>query len=810
MAERMQNILVVDDDSENRQLTCQVLEEAGFHTCEARDGEDALVLLDFEKVDAIVSDIMMPLMDGYELCYHIRQDVRFSALPFVFCTSSVAPEEDGDFAATLGADAFVSRGMNSGELLVAVCEALGKPRAKTSPCIDPAREIEFLKEHGRRLVAKLEQRNAAVRESERRLSTLLNNINSVVWEAPSDMSRFTFVSKQAEGWLGYPIEQWLNEPGFWENHIHEEDRARVRQLSMEHVESSRRREMEYRMIASDGRVVWVRNVTSVLPLHREGTRLCGIMIDISRQKSAHESLRESEERYRTLVERNPDAILVHTEGMVAYANPAACRLMRVEHHSMLIGRLIMDLTHPSVKEKAEQRLKQLQRGETLAPVETKLVRLDGTVVEIESTSIPFRYEGETAVLSILRDHSDKTRLEEQLRQPQKMEAIGQLAGGVAHDFNNLLTVIQLHSSIMLTREKLDPSVHESAQQISLTADRASNLTRQLLTFSRKQVTRMVNLDMNDLVGNLTKMLHRILGEDVHLQVRFSPLPPLVHADAGMMEQVLMNLSVNARDAMPRGGNLVIQTEIVQLDAEAASCNPDARPGEFTCLSVTDTGTGMPEDVMQRIFEPFFTTKEVGKGTGLGLATVYGIVKQHQGWITVQSEEGAGTTFHVFLPRLDARAMKAAEPKGRPVLPRGKETILFVEDESGVRMVARCVLQQLGYKVIEAESGASALGIWKEHRDEVDLLLTDLVMPGGVNGRELAESLVGEKPGLRVVYTSGYSADVAGKELELIEGENFIRKPFRTESLAKTVRRVLDATQSEIRLPVNGGAGVAVA
>jgi PAS domain S-box-containing protein len=794
---RPRKILVVDDDPESRNLLVRMLEDEPFEILEARDGEDALVLLEFGPVDVIVSDIMMPMMDGYELCYHLRRDPRWSALPFIFCTSSVTQAEDEEFALRIGADRFLEKQASSAPLVAAIEQVLANPRPPTPALdLDPAREIAFLKEHNQRLVSKLESRNAAVVRSERQLTALLDNVNGVVWEASADLSRFSFVSQQAERWLGYPVQQWLEELNFWESHIYEPDRERVVLSAGKRLEGLQRRELEYRMLAADGRLVWVRNVVSVLASHPGERKLCGIMVDITEQRAAHQSLCESEERYRLLVERNPDAIMVHCEGMVVYANPAACRLLRVQHHSIMIGKLVKDLVVPADYSRLEEALKNLTLASRTLPIELKLARFDGTIAEIETTSLPFNYEGETAVLSILRDHTDRARLEEQLRQSQKMEAIGQLAGGVAHDFNNLLTVIQLHSSLMLTRSRLEPMVLESAQQISMTAERASNLTRQLLTFSRKQITRMVNLDLNELVGNLTKMLHRILGEDVRLQVRFSPQTPLIHADAGMMEQVLMNLSVNARDAMPRGGELIIQTEVVHLDEDAAAMNTEARSGEFVCFSVQDSGEGIPPELLLRIFEPFFTTKEVGKGTGLGLATVYGIVKQHQGWITVHSTPGMGTMFHVFLPRLDAKAVKTSERPKRIVLPRGTETILLVEDESGLRTVAKNVLQQLGYTVIDADCGASALGIYREHASEISLLLTDLVMPGGVNGRELAEQLRAEQPALRVVYTSGYSADVAGRELVLEEGINFIQKPFRTDSLAKTIRFVLDEPMAE--------------
>jgi CheY-like chemotaxis protein len=289
---------------------------------------------------------------------------------------------------------------------------------------------------------------------------------------------------------------------------------------------------------------------------------------------------------------------------------------------------------------------------------------------------------------------------------------------------------------------------------------------------------------------MTKMLQRILGEDIALQAEYAPNLPPVRADVGMLEQVLLNLAVNSRDAMPRGGRLAISTRAQTFSNDDAAHNADMAPGLHVCLGVSDTGSGIAPEVLPRIFEPFFTTKEVGKGTGLGLATVHGIVKQHHGWIEVASEAGRGTAFQIYLPAMtDGR--RVAESAPADTLPRGTETILVVEDESAVRLLVVHLLERCGYSVLQTESGVEALEIWKTHRDEVDLLLTDLVMPGGISGRELAARLLAEKPRLKVVYTSGYSADVAGKAVTLVEGSNFLQKPYQPFKLAQTVRACLD-------------------
>jgi CheY-like chemotaxis protein len=372
-----------------------------------------------------------------------------------------------------------------------------------------------------------------------------------------------------------------------------------------------------------------------------------------------------------------------------------------------------------------------------------------------------------------------------------MEAIGQLAGGVAHDFNNILTVIHGHASLLLSNSTLTGTSVRSAQQIGQAAERAAALTRQLLTFSRRQVIQPRSLDLNEVVSNMTRMLGRLLGEDVALQLQYSPQPAWVKADASMMEQVLLNLAVNARDAMPKGGKLTVKIALENIEDHEV-IHPDARAGRFVCLHTSDTGCGIAPEILPRIFEPFFTTKEVGKGTGLGLATVYGIIKQHDGWIEVDSEPTRGSTFRVFLPIGPRPAGTTDDHSAETPVKGGNETILVVEDESPVRDLVCSFLSARGYKILEAESGAKALELWKTTKDNIDLVLTDLVMPDRVNGRELAEKLWTDKPNLKIIFTSGYSADVVGKDFVLRDGLNYLQKPYHPIKLARAVRECLDA------------------
>ena len=389
------------------------------------------------------------------------------------------------------------------------------------------------------------------------------------------------------------------------------------------------------------------------------------------------------------------------------------------------------------------------------------------------------------------DITDRVALETQLRQAQKMEAIGQLAGGVAHDFNNILSVVLMQAELSAGAEALSTDVREGLEEIRACAERGADLTRQLLLFSRRQVMQPQHLDLNEVVTTTAKMLQRIIGEDISLELHLHATRLPVRADSGMLNQVLLNLAVNARDAMPRGGRLRVDTWERAIGEGDARPYPDVAPGRYAGLRVSDTGSGIPADVLPRIFEPFFTTKEAGRGTGLGLATVFGIVRQHGGFVNVASEPGLGTTFEICLPETAPPEAAAEAPRARTVA-GGTETILVVEDEPAVRHLVRSLLRRRGYTVFEAGNGIEALKIWQEHGDHISLVLTDMVMPDGVSGQELARRLRAENPGLKVVFSSGYSAEIAGRELKLADGENFLQKPFTSEALLEMVRHAIDA------------------
>jgi signal transduction histidine kinase len=418
--------------------------------------------------------------------------------------------------------------------------------------------------------------------------------------------------------------------------------------------------------------------------------------------------------------------------------------------------------------------------------------LTGRLKDLDRLAAKRTLELQSANAQLKKEMAEHSKLENQLRQSQKMEAVGQLAAGVAHDFNNILTVVQGNASLLLAAKPADSLDCRPLQNICTAAERAAKLVGQLLTFCRKQAVELRPTNLGDTLSSIAEMMPRVLTPAIKVDAHAEPGLPLVSADAGMMETLLMNLAVNARDAMPEGGILSLAVAAVTLGSAEACSNHDARTGQFVRLSVIDTGSGIPPEILPRIFEPFFTTKPIGKGTGLGLATVYGIAKQHHGWVEVQSQVNHGTVFHVFLPALPVSEPRKATPPASPAkAAASRETILVVDDEPDLRDLVAQVLESGGYKVVSAGSGTQALEKWDNRLGDIHLLLTDIVMPDGLTGRKLAERLRSEDPRLRVIFTSGYSAGQPGTELANVEARSFLAKPYRPATLLRIVRECLD-------------------
>jgi PAS domain S-box-containing protein len=525
------------------------------------------------------------------------------------------------------------------------------------------------------------------------------------------------------------------------------------------------------------------------------TRIEGIGRDVTARKEAEEALRQSEERFSRAFRLSPVAIALSTlpEGRFIDVNESFLQTFDFSRE-LVIGRTASELSLWENDEDLVRISKMLKEGLAVCGMECKFRTRSGgsrvALVFVEKIEL----SNSTCAIFITHDITDRLNLESQLRQAQKLEAVGRLAAGVAHDFNNLLTVIQGHTQLAMARNDVTPGQSKSLEAVSSAAQRATMLTRQLLTFSRQQPMEAEPLELNRAVSDLTKMLMLLVSEKVDLKYDFGAGLPTISADVTMLEQVVINLAVNACDAMPTGGSLTIGTRAVDIDEAYVKNVPESRPGRFVCLAVSDTGFGMDAATQAKVFEPFFTTKSVGKGTGLGLATVYGIVKQHQGWIQLTSEVGKGTTFQIYLAADETvkTETKPGTPKASNRPPQGNETVLVVEDEEAVSYVVQSGLRQHGFRVLHAANALQALQIYNEENGQIDLLLTDMVMPRGMSGRELAANLKALKPDLKVVYTTGYSREAIGPDIDLRDGLNFLPKPHAPGKLIETVRARLAA------------------
>ncbi|NLH49529.1 MAG: response regulator [Myxococcales bacterium] len=505
----------------------------------------------------------------------------------------------------------------------------------------------------------------------------------------------------------------------------------------------------------------------------------------------------SEERYRLLVESAPSLVVVLHEEQIAFINRTGARLLGDDNPTRFIGRAFADYIQETQRGRIVNVLKTLKNNATsLDSLQVRLTRLNGEEIVVELSMIPTDYQGRPAIHMVghditgkLQAEEEKERLQEQLQQAQKLESIGRLAGGVAHDFNNILTGI-LGYADLLTDPDFDPkTMRETAGEIRRAAERASNITQQLLAFSRRQMIKPQSVNLNTIIGDSTKMLKRLIGEHIDLMIQPVTEECFVHLDVGQMEQVLVNLVVNARDAMPDGGMVMIRIDPVVLTESDCEDSQDRLPGSYARISITDTGVGMAEEELKHIFEPFFTTKEVGKGTGLGLSTVYGIIQQNNGFIEVESRLGIGTTFRIYLPRVSAVEPMPVKQEVE-VLPGGSETILVAEDEPMVRQLACRILERQGYRVLEAEDGKVALEVLEKYDGRLDLVLTDVIMPQ-MNGKQLIEKLSTLRKGFKILYMSGYTEDILGHHGVLDEKTHFIAKPFTIETLTYKVREVLD-------------------
>jgi two-component system cell cycle sensor histidine kinase/response regulator CckA len=614
------------------------------------------------------------------------------------------------------------------------------------------------------------------------------------------LGRWTYVSSRVEQLLGVKPEELLADPKAWLECIHPDDRERIiaeEDAAVLKVEPGGTFITEYRVVRPSGDIVWIQDEARMFTDDDGNSSLQGVLLDVTRRKRAEEEKRNVQERFRALVQNSQDVIaLIDGDGRFTYLSPAITKLTGYRPEELL-GRSAFEFAPPADQQETIASFKEFADSENAAEaIEVRTQHRDGHRVWIEMRAV--NRLDDPAIRGIVLNYHDITErkthetLQGNLRQAQKMEAVGRLAGGIAHDFNNILAVIGNYAGFL--REDLakdDPRLPDVVE-IENAVDRAATMIRQLLAFSRKEVTRPEVLDLNVVVADLQRILQRAVGEDVDFSFKPGRDLWMAEADRGQLEQVLMNLVVNARDAMPHGGRLSIETSNVLVDEAVTTIYTGLRSGPFVRIDVSDTGSGMSEDVRSQIFEPFFTTKEPGEGTGLGLATVYGIVKQSNGYISAYSEPGLGTTFRVFLPVSMKTASAPERVRVPESLPGAGARVLIVEDDPNVRAVVERILSRAGYQIVVASSGVEAMEEVRDHPRGIDLLITDVIMPG-MSGKDLAAELAEMMPTLRTLYMSGYTGEIIAKRGILDPEAELIQKPFSGAQLLERVQNLLQET-----------------
>jgi len=717
----------------------------------------------------VLADYRLPDWTGMEALRELRHlglDV-----PLILITGELGDERAVECVKAGAADYLLKTG-NLARLPLAVKRAIEEKRARNE-----SRRSQQLIEHAQH----------QAREQEERFLQLAENIDEVFFVMDAEHRKTLYINPAYEKTWGRSCQSLYDNPKSFVEPVPAGDRERL----MDYMDRISRGEhagkLEYRIIQPNGNVRWV--LTHAVPIRDERGdvyRIGGVVLDITESREAQMALEEIAERLQKLTETSFDAIDITQDGIIQEVNRGYLNMFGYERMEDVIGRPVTDFVSDASRADVQMRLTNNIEG----TYELEGRRKDGKTLLLEATARTHVMRGRPVRITALRDMTERRALEDQFRQAQKMEAVGRLAGGVAHDFNNLLTVILSYTDMLMEGVSPQDPRAEDLSEIRKATVAAASLTRQLLAFSRQQVIEPRLVNLNDVIASSEKMLRRLIGEDIEVQTALSSAPLTVLIDPGQLEQVVMNLAVNARDAMPTGGKLTLETADVTLDAEYARDHWPVTSGRFAMLAISDIGTGMDELTRSRMFEPFFTTKGVGHGTGLGLATVYGIVKQSNGFIWVYSEPGKGTSFKIYFPLLDEAPEQHAAKPASEASPNGTETILLAEDATAVRVAARQILERFGYTVLEAANGTDALSA-AQNGATIDLLLTDVVMPE-MSGRELVDRFAKLRPNTKVLFMSGYSDEAIVRHGVLRPGTAYLQKPFSPDTLARKVREVLDS------------------
>ena len=679
--EKMYKVLLVDDNEQNLYFLQALLKAFDNETIKATNGIEALELARKEPPNIIISDILMPGMDGFALCREWKKDERLKKIPFVFYTATYTEPKDEEFALSLGAERFLVKPKEPDVFWSIIQEVLTQHKSKSLVAVkEPIdQETVYYKEYNETLIRKLEDKMLQLEKTKKTLEE-----------------------------------------------------------------------------------------------------------DVLRRKKVERELRKSEEKYRNLIEHASDGIFVtKPDGSFLNGNSSGCTMLGYSREE--ISHLnLQDVMVKNSHSNPLSRFAELQPEETVL-IEQELQRKDGAkfIGEISAKKL-----SALEILAIIRDISERKELEEKLRQSQKMESVGRLAGGIAHDFNNLLTVILGYSNFILTDTKEDIPFKEDIIEIQRAGQRAADLTRQLLAFGRKQILDMKTVNLNIIIKNMENMLRRLIGENIQFTILPAKDLGNIKADSVQVEQILLNLAANAKDAMKDGGALTIETKNIGLDEKYIENRLEINPGNYVLLTISDAGSGMTKDIVNKIFEPYFSTKGLGKGTGLGLATVYGIVKQSNGYIWVYSEPNIGTTFKIYFPRIDDEPAVNKIQEERTNSFNGTENILIIEDSEGVRKMTCTALKRRGYQIYEAKDGEEALQKITNFEGTMDLLITDVVLPK-MNGKELADKIKKLKPDIKIIFMSGYTDETIVHQGILEAGIEFIQKPFSPNKFAEKVRQILD-------------------